>query len=398
MSHHSALRRLSHRTAASALSAVLVGLAFGAPASSARTVGSSATAPAPAEAGTAGLQRGLDQLVEDGAPGALLYTYDRGQVRVLHSGLANIAAGTPMRSTSRFRVGSITKSYVSTVVLKLVAHHRLHLTDPVSRYLPRLVAGDPRITIRQLLNHTSGVYEFNDDPRVLAPYLAGHLGHVWTPRQLVRIAMSHPLVAPPGTAFHYSNANYVLAGLIVRKVTGHPLRQQLRTRLFRPANLDSTTFTRSRRLPAPAVHGYFSFGGDGQLSDITSFYPYPWASGAAVGTVSDVARFYRQLLSGRLLPPRLLAAMKTAVDASAEEGPGTGYGLGLERRTTPCGKEWGHGGNFPGYVVEAYTTRTGSRQVVLMVNGQPESLPPAVGPDFDQLLNRAYCGSNTTVR
>jgi D-alanyl-D-alanine carboxypeptidase len=209
--------------------------------------------------------------------------------------------------------------------------------------------------------------------------------------------MSHPLVAPPGTAYHYSNANYVLAGLIVQKVTGHSLAQQLRTRLFRPAHLDATTFSKSRRLPAPAVHGYFSVDGD-PLSDITSFYPYPWASGAAVGTVSDVARFYRQLLSGRLLPPRLLAAMKTTVDASAEEGAGTGYGLGLEHRATPCGKDWGHGGNFPGYVVEAFSTRTGSRQVVLMVNGDPESLPPAVGPDFDQLLYSAYCGSNTTVR
>jgi D-alanyl-D-alanine carboxypeptidase len=389
---------LSRRTAVSALAAVLAGLALGAPASSARTVGSSAAAPAPAAAGTAGLQRGLDQMVKDGAPGALLYTYDGGKVTVLHSGLANIAAGTPMRPNSRFRVGSITKSYVSTVVLKLLAHHRHLLADPVSRYLPRLVAGKPRITIRQLLNQTSGVYEFNDDPRVLAPYLAGHLGHVWTPRQLVRIAMSHPLVAPPGTAFHYSNANYVLAGLIVRKVTGHSLAQQLRTRLFRPANLDATTFSKSRRIPAPAVHGYFSAAGDGQLSDITSLYPYPWASGAAVGTVSDVARFYRQLLSGRLLPPRLLAAMKTTVDSSAEMGTGTTYGLGLEGSTTPCGKEVGHDGNFAGYLVQAFSTPSGSRQVVLMVNGDPDSLPPAVGPDYERLLYSAYCGSNTTGR
>lgn len=384
-------RTLPTRTAVSALAAVVAGLALGAPVSSADTVDGSVVESPPA-ARTAALQRGLDKLVEDGAPGALLYTYDRGKVRVLHSGVANVAAGTPIRANSRFRIGSETKSYVSTLVLKLVAQHRLKLTDPVGRYLPRLVAEKPRITIGQLLNHTSGVYEFNDDPRVLAPYLAGHLGHVWTPRQLVRIAMSHPLVAPPGTAFHYSNANYVLAGLIVRAVTGDSLAHQLRTRLFRPADLDATTFTNSRRLPAPAVHGYFSFDGD-HLSDITSLYPYPWASGAAVGTVSDVARFYRNLLSGRFLPPRLMVAMKTTVDSSAEQGPGTAYGLGLQSFTTPCGRAWGHGGNFPGYLVYAYSTPSGSRQTVLMLNADPQSLPQVVETDYFGLLNDAHCGS-----
>jgi D-alanyl-D-alanine carboxypeptidase len=149
-------------------------------------------------------------------------------------------------------------------------------------------------------------------------------------------------------------------------------------------------------LPTPAAHGYFVFSGD-QPTDITSLYPYPWASGAAVSTAPDVARFYRHLLSGRLLPRRLMALMRTTVDASSEEGPGAAYGLGLERFRTRCGAAWGHGGNFPGYITYAYSSPSGSRQTVLMLNEDPASLPRTVGPDFLRLLNRAYCRSEGTT-
>jgi len=336
------------------------------------------------------LQQRLDQLVEDGSPGALLYTYDHGRVTELQSGVADLAAGTAMSAQDHYRIGSLTKTYVSAAVLDLVAKHRIRLKDPVKRYLPGFLNGGPRVTIRQLLNHTSGLYEFNDDPRVLAPYLKGDLAHVWTPQQLVRIALTHDSVSAPGAEYHYSNTNYLLAGLVVQAVTGHPLADVLQRRVFSRAHLESTTFTASTDLPAPATHGYFTFSGD-QPTDITSLYPYPWASGAAVSTAPDVARFYRGLLSGDVLPRRLLATMRTTVDASAEDGPGTSYGLGLERFTTPCGPAWGHGGNFPGYVTYVYSSPSGGRQTVLMLNEDPETLAPKVGRGFMQLLDAAYC-------
>jgi D-alanyl-D-alanine carboxypeptidase len=179
-------------------------------------------------------------------------------------------------------------------------------------------------------------------------------------------------------------------------VTGHRLGEVLRHRVFSRANLGATSFNPSRTLPAPAAHGYFVFSGD-QPTDITSLYPYPWASGAAVSTAPDVARFYRRLLSGRLMPRRLMAAMRTTVDASSEDGPGTAYGLGLERFPTPCGAAWGHGGNFPGYVTYVYSSPSGSRQTVLLLNEDPASLGPTVGRDFLRLLNRAYCRSEATT-
>ena len=296
-----------------------------------------------------------------------------------------------MGPQDHYRIGSLTKTYVSTAVLDLVAKHRIRLQDPVRRYLPGFLNGGPRVTIRQLLNHTSGLYEFNDDPRVLAPYLEGDLEHVWTPQQLVRIALTHDSVSAPGAAYHYSNTNYLLAGLVVQAVTGRRLGEVLAPSGLLAGAPRSTTFTTSTTLPAPAAHGYFTFSGD-QPTDITSLYPYPWASGAAVSTAPDVARFYRRLLSGDLLPGRLLSMMRTTVDASAEDGAGTAYGLGLERFPTPCGPAWGHGGNFPGYVTYVYSSPSGGRQTVLLLNEDPATLPPKVGRGFMQLLNAAYCG------
>jgi D-alanyl-D-alanine carboxypeptidase len=388
--------RSPKRSAALAVAALVAGLAVTA-ATTPPVAAATSLATQPAGSNTSRLQRALDHLVADGAPGALLYSYNKGKVTALQSGLANIAGGRPMRERERYRIGSQTKTYVATAVLKLVAQHRIRLDAPVSRYLPRLLAEEPRITVRQLLNHTSGLYEFNDDPRVLAPYLKGHLGHVWTPRRLVHIALSHKLVARPGTAYHYANTNYVLAGLMVQAVTGHRLGNVLRHQVFAEARLRATTFTAARTLPAPAAHGYFVFPGEHQPTDITSLYPYPWASGAAVSTAPDVARFYRQLLSGRLLPPRLMAAMRTTVDASSEEGRGTRYGLGLERFRTPCGAAWGHGGNFAGYITYVYSSPDGSRQTVLMLNEDPLSLPPTAGPVFLRLLNQSYCESEGTT-
>ena len=385
MSRSPAARRLATYARLTAVG-LLTGLALAA----VPTAPVTAAAP-PADPSISELQQALDQLVEDGAPGALLYTYDHGRVTELQSGVADIAAGTPMSAQDHYRIGSLTKTYVSTAVLDLVAEHRIRLKDPVKKYLPGFLNGGPRVTIRQLLNHTSGLYEFNDDPRVLAPYLEGDLAHVWTPQQLVRIALTHDSVSAPGAAYHYSNTNYVLAGLLVQAVTGHRLADVLTHRVFAPAHLEATTFTTSTTLPAPAAHGYITFSGD-EPTDLTSLYPYPWASGAAVSTAPDVARFYRSLLSGDLLPSRLMSTMQTTVDASAEEGAGTSYGLGLERFSTPCGAAWGHGGNFPGYITYVYSSPSGGRQTVLLLNEDPSSLSPKVGPDF-RTLNLAYCGS-----
>ena len=249
MSRSSAARRSATYARLTAV-ALLTGLALAAVPTAPVTA-----APPPVDPVITELQQALDQLVEDGAPGALLYTYDHGRVTELQSGVADLAAGTPMSPQDHYRIGSLTKTYVSTAVLDLVAEHRIRLKDPVRRYLPGFLNGGPRVTIRQLLNHTSGLYEFNDDPRVLAPYLKGDLAHVWTPQQLVRIALTHDSVSAPGAEYHYSNTNYLLAGLLVQTVTGHRLADVLSTGCSRRRTWRRRPSPRRRPCPLPRRTG-----------------------------------------------------------------------------------------------------------------------------------------------
>jgi len=134
-----------------------------------------------------------------------------------------------MRDDDRFRIGSITKTFVSTVVLQLVAERQSSLADSVQRWLPGIVPNDSDITVRQLLNHTSGLFDFTEDPRLLAPY-ATDPGHFWPPQGLVGLATSHPPLFAPGTNWSYSNTNYIVLGLVIESVTHHPASAEVQRR------------------------------------------------------------------------------------------------------------------------------------------------------------------------
>jgi D-alanyl-D-alanine carboxypeptidase len=338
------------------------------------------------------LQHELDQLTAAGAPGAVLLVRDRDRALRLASGLADVAHKRAMRPGDRFRTASLTKSYVATVVLQLVGEGRLSLEDSIDDHLPGLVPGGDRITIRQLLNHTSGVFDLENDTRVLKPYLRSNLGYHWPPRRLVQIAVSHKPLFKPGARYSYSNTNYLVAGLIVQAVTKHSLGEELRRRIFRPLGLRATTFPTTPRMPNPHAHGYYVPGKPPAL-DVTGLSPFPWAAGAIVSTAGDVATFYRALFSGRLLKPELLRAMETTVaEGRKVDIPGQRAGLGLERFPTRCGHAWGHNGVFPGYFVYAFSSRDGRRQAVLMVNEDAGSLPKPARTMFFRTIMSGYCG------
>jgi D-alanyl-D-alanine carboxypeptidase len=339
-----------------------------------------------------GLQTGLDALVAAGAPGVILLVRNGNHTVRLTAGLADVAHKRPMRPDDRFRIASLTKTYTATVVLQLVAEGKLALSDSVERRLPGLVPNGSEITIHQLLNHTSGIFSFEQDPRVLKPYLNGNYGYHWAPRKLVEIAVSHKPLFAPGAGQSYSSTNYVIAGLIVEALTGKPIGAQLRSRIFPPLHLAATTYPTTPRMPSPYARGYYVFGKP-PATDVTGISPsLSPASGAIVSNAADVADFYRALLSGRLLEPGLLQAMKTTL----HEGIKTdipGYGLGLQRFRTSCGAAWGHSGDFPGYVVIAYSSARGERQAVLMAN--TDSLSKRAGALYDKLIGKAYCAAGT---
>ena len=335
------------------------------------------------------LQKQLDGVVEAGAPGVVGLVRTGERTWQGASGLGDLRANRPARAGDRFRIGSVTKSFLATVVLQLVGEGRLSLDDNLERWLPGLVPGGERITVRQLLNHTSGLYNYTDDlpepPRRFRP------------RELVAIATGHKPLFAPGTEFSYSNTNYILAGLLVERVTGQPLADQLERRIFQPLGLDDTELpTTQRALAGPHARGYAPPDKDWQVSDgparlvdVTEMdTSWAWAAGAMVSTTADLARFYQALLGGQLLPPEQLKQMRTTVDAS-QVGHGTRYGLGLEVLRPGCGVElWGHGGSLEGYGTTAFSTPDANRQLVMVINLQPEPEPGAAAAAVENTLRR----------
>jgi D-alanyl-D-alanine carboxypeptidase len=341
-----------------------------------------------AESGPAGLQKDVDGLVAAGAPGAILVVRNGPRASHYTSGFADVRNKQLMRPDDRFKIASLTKSYTAAVVLQLVAEEKLSLKDSVEQRLPGLVPGGASITVRHLLNHTSGIFDFENDRRLFKPYYAGHLEYFWSMRQLVEHAVAHKPLFEPGAHQSYSNTNYVIAGLIVQAVTRRTIGAELRRRIFRPLQLRSTTYPTKPGLPSPYAHGYMVFGKQAGF-DITRLSPsISPSSGAIVSTADDVADFYRGLLTGHLLRHDLLQAMKTPVTAGRH-----GYGLGLMRTTTRCGPAWGHDGAVAGYAAIALSSSDGRRQAVLMVNHDPDTLANRAKLLFDRLIAKAYCSA-----
>jgi D-alanyl-D-alanine carboxypeptidase len=223
--------------------------------------------------------------------------------------------------------------------------------------------------------------------------MAGNFLHRWSPRQLVRFGVSHDPMFAPGAGWSYSNTNYVVAQLIVERATGHTLGAELNRRIFAPLRLRHTSYgTALAAAPTPYAHGYMLLGKP-PLTDVTSLSPtLAPGSGGIVSTVREVADFYRALLSGQLLAPSQLRAMKATVsqDTGKDAGGGPGYGLGIGRTNSACGG-WGHSGELPGYDVSSALSEDGRRQAVLMINQDATTLAKPALPRYYRLLEQAFC-------
>ncbi len=355
---------------------------------------------APADAATAAtprakLQRALDRVVAAGAPGAVALVRDGDRTIRVSSGLGRLAPKTPSRVAHPTRIGGMTKSYVATVVLQLVDEGRIGLGDALSTWLPGAIVNGDAITVRQLLNHTSGIYSYDQDDSVFAPYLQGDLTKPFDPVTGVTIAREHGPLSAPGTQLSYSNTNYVLLAMIVEAATGNDIATELSRRIVAPLGLRRTTYPSSSRIRGAHIHGYFAPGGS--LLDITPLAPsLLGAAGALVSDAADVATFYRALLSGRLLSAAGLVAMQSidpvATGGIADAGIlGGGWGLGLLRERFACGTAWGHDSETPGFMTAAWSSTGGARQVVVFVNTNAGHDAP-VSRAMRGVLKRGFCG------
>jgi D-alanyl-D-alanine carboxypeptidase len=364
-------------------------------------LGLSAPAPA-ATAAPPALQQALDKLVSDGIPGTIALERQGGQEWHAASGVADLTTKRPISPSDRFRIGSMTKAFVSTVVLQLAGERRLSLDDTVERWLPGVVPGGDAITVRQLLNHTSGLYNYTDEPFYLQ--LLRDPLKTWRPLELVQRAVAQPPLFAPGTSWSYSNTNYILLGLIVAAVDRAPA--SLRTaspalevyrRIVAPLGLRHTSFP----LFDPDIRGRHAHGyvidpppewGLPAILDTTRFSPtWAWTAGAIVSTLDDVADFHRALFGGRLLAPEQQRDLQTTVAA----GPDADYGLGVAKLQTPCGPAWGHDGGVPSGVSISLTSPDGARQAVLMVTRDANTWTEQIASDYESALLTAFCGEAT---
>ncbi|MGX1771196.1 serine hydrolase domain-containing protein [Nocardia brasiliensis] len=316
----------------------------------------------------------LDEAVRDGGlPGIVCEIRDAHGRWFGAAGVSDITTGRPRDGAEQFRIGSATKAFTATVLLQLVGEGKLELGDTLQHWLPGLVEGKGndgrRITVGQLLDHTSGLFDHTDDEEVRG-------GEGWQPEQLVRLALGHPPYNPPGLRFHYSNTNYVLAGLLIERVTGRAVAEEISARISEPLGLAGTysagTEQHLRGLHPQHYSTLFDPSPDAEVHDLTDLdQTWAGAAGDMVSTTGDLHVFLRALLTGALLPPAQHTRMWTTVSTEGTGWvPHTTYGLGVFTQQLPCGTTvYGIGGATMGSWSWAMGDRAGERVVVLQTNG-----------------------------
>ncbi|MEU9125929.1 serine hydrolase domain-containing protein [Streptomyces sp. NPDC048506] len=289
------------------------------------------------------------------------------------AGVADRADGRPVHERDTFRIGSITKVFVATVVLQLAAERRLTLETPVQRHLPGLLPADfPPITVLQLLNHTSGLPDEQGVPDLSTPEaIARHRYDRWTPRQIVATVGHGPMKFTPGTKQEYRGINYVLLALLIERLTGRRYGEVIGSRILRPLGLRHTSVPGNDvRIHGPHVHGYMKMT-NGSLLDITEYdQSEAWGEGEMISHTADLDRFLTALFSGELLPPRELRRMFTLPpdEVRMVDGTPARYGAGLQTVTVNGITFWGKTGERYGYASAMVATVDQQRRAVFSFN------------------------------
>ncbi|MFK0170678.1 serine hydrolase domain-containing protein [Streptomyces sp. NPDC090306] len=320
------------------------------------------------------LHRRLDRLVATpgGPPGVIAVLRDEKGSRVLRSGTADLATGRPPGAGDHMRVASVAKAYSGAVALSLVDRGVLGLDDTLRDRLPRLPAAWGKVTLRQLLNHTSGLPDYTEAPGFIAAVTADPHHH-FDSRRLLDYVAGDPLRFRPGSSYRYSNSDNIAVALMAEQATGSPYERLLRSLVYRPLALRDTSLPQGYRLPSPYLHGYDVTppAAPEDISEVLSASGV-WASGGIVSTPADLNRFVRAYAGGALFGDRTVREQRRWREGASEPaGPGRNEaGLALFRYTTRCGVVLGHTGNFPGYTQFAAATPDGRRAITFSITTQ----------------------------
>ena len=327
-----------------------------------------------------------------GGPGAAVFAGDASGSWELTSGTGDLAGNDPIQPGDEFRIASQTKTFTAATVLKLVDQGLVALDSPIEQYLPGVVDGNGyngnTITVRELLQHTSGIAANQSNPNPQAS-----ADGTYTLAALVKDGLSHAPVSAPGAAFNYSNTNFDILGMLIEKVTGQSYGQAISSLILTPLGLTETSYPQVTTLPSPYVHGY-SGGRSGIFYfwyDTTALQPTAMGSaGGVVSSLRDLSHFEQALIDGQVLSPATLAQMHTTIPIGTDPHQAGAYGLGLMELNLTCGGQaWGHAGDLgDGY--SSVTMVTADGRYASMITNTLVSATTTQPTRYD-IINSALC-------
>jgi D-alanyl-D-alanine carboxypeptidase len=334
----------------------------------------------------------------DGPPGVIVVIQRRNDRRVIRAGVANLRTGARLRVNDHVRLASVAKAFSGATALSLVARRVLSLDDTVGKWRPDLPHEWADITLRQLLNHTSGIPDFSKEQAFMDALLASLLVAP-PPVQLLSYIEKPEPIFTPGTEYKYSNSDNIIVGLMVEAATGRSYERALQRLVTAPFGLFDTTLPSDAELPRPFVHGY-DRDDTGVLEDVSELVAagWAWASGGVVSTPQDANEFVRRYVAGRETDSKTHAQQFQFIPGSSEPpGPGTNSaGLAIFRYETRCGTVYGHTGNTLGYTQFVSATADGKRSATVAINAQITPEPehnPVRFAELRQLYELAVCAA-----
>ncbi len=331
------------------------------------------TTAAAARTTDAQVLRGLQGLVAapGGPPGAIATLYRGGKLTTLATGRADVNRRGAPRAGDHMRIASVAKAFSGAVALNLVRAGKLSLDDTIARVLPTMPGAWGRVTLRELLNHTSGLPDYTKS-KGFAKHVARDPRGFVSPATIIGWVRRDPLVFRPGSRYEYSNTDNIVVGLMVESATGRTYASELRRIVFRPAHLSRSSLPTKVAMPSPFIHGYETEAGAEPQDVSEALSPSgAWASGGIVSTPANLNAFIRADLGLRFFDRAEQAQQMRWWPGGESSPPGPGRnsaGLALFRYRTRCGTVYGHTGNFPGYTQFAAATADGSRAVTTTLN------------------------------
>jgi D-alanyl-D-alanine carboxypeptidase len=343
------------------------------------------------------LQKALNAIVArtDGPPGIIVVVQRGATQAVYRAGTAQLGQTTPIETDDHLRLASVAKAYSGATALSLVADDTLSLDDTVGKWLPTLPEEWHKVTLAELLGHTSGIKDFSKTPEFVEA-LKQSLQTAPSPETLLSYAETD-LKFTPGTEYHYSNSDNIIVALMVQAATGHSYEDELQSRVLGPLGLTQTSLPQGSAIPSPFISGY-DLDPPKQPDDVTNFFAagWTWSSGGVVATPQDLTTFIRAYVRGATTSKAVHAKQFTFRAGSSEPpGPGTNSaGLAVFRYQTKCGTVYGHTGNTLGYTNFAAASANGARSVTVQINAQiTPDVNSAAWPALHDIYELGVCAA-----